>query len=367
MSAREMRTISHLTTVATFTLVSLFASSANADDSAYCQKVRARAASDAALLYSPTVSAQAIRFPRSGAIDTGLYIGSGVQVRGVLTWSPLDFYRGFQVEDAAERDCARHEAHVSASQVLSVGVEYGRLPALRREAAYLEGRRAAWDEILKQTDVRLEQRVTSLLEANEVRARVAELARRHERIRGDIARLEALHVDEYRGKLGTLAERVEDTTMRYEAQVVHLRSLDAWTFSVSGGLVPHAEPVDWFGSVQVGFNFGAFSRNANDTKYIAARREELTNARYELRAQLRRFAEQISAEAESARRELVVAERKTASLDAVKKALAGAENAPNGPHALAVIDLEAMFAEAERTYLAALVTELEHLSHQEKK
>src|SRR5688500_5444918 len=121
MSAGEMRTISHLVTVAAFALTSLVATSASADDSPYCQKVRARAAGDAALLYSPTVQAQAIRFPRSGAIDTGLYIGSGVQVRGVLTWSPLDAYRGVHVEDAAERDCAQHEAQVSVTQVLALG------------------------------------------------------------------------------------------------------------------------------------------------------------------------------------------------------------------------------------------------------
>lgn len=335
---------------------------ASAEESPYCQKVHARATGDAALLMAPTLQAQGIRFPRNGAYDTGVTVGQGMQFRAALAWSPLDFYRGFRVQSAADYDCARHEARVSAEELLAVGVEYGRLPALRREATFLDARRSSWETIVAAGDDRLAAHVTSLLDANEIRARGAELARKREQIAGDVSRLEALHVDEYRGMLGSLSTRIDDTTMQYEREVSHLRSLDAWTVSVTGGVVPQTAPVDWFGAVQIGFNFGAFTRNAAETRYLAAREAEVRGARYEVRAQLRRFQEQLAAEARQAERELAITDKKLSTLATARAAVAGAEAAPNGPHALAVLDLEMIFAEADRVYLSALVTELGKLS-----
>ena len=118
---------------------------AAADDSAYCRKVKARAAGDAALLFAPSVTGQVIRYPsvNGGPVDaTGVTTGNGWQGRVGLSWSPLDFYRGFGVLRAGDADCERGNAQIDAQHLLHYGEDYGRLHALKKQAEYLEGRAA---------------------------------------------------------------------------------------------------------------------------------------------------------------------------------------------------------------------------------
>lgn len=337
-----------------------FASSAHAEDSSYCKKVHARAAGDAALLFAPSLVAQGIRFPSNGAVDVGATAGSGYQVRGALSWSPLDFYKGFQVMSVSEADCARHGAVISAQELLQAGTDYGKLPALRKQAAFLDARRPAWDAIIQKSDERLAAQVTSLLEANEIRARGADLERRRMQIAGDVQRLEVRGLDDRRAMLSQLAASVEASAMRYEREASHVRSLDAWDVRFTGGLVPSASPVDYYGVVQISFNLGAFTRNANETKYLDARGEELRKARYEVSQQLRVFRDLVRSERDQAKQELSIIDKRAASLVSARAAVAGSD-APNAPHALAVIDLHMILIEADRVFLTAMIDELTRL------
>ena len=340
--------------------VTATSSAAKADDSPYCRKVRAHAAGDAALLVAPTLQAQGVRFPNNGVADAGVTTGTGYQVRAALSWSPLDFYKGFRVIRMGDADCERQEAVVTAQQVLLYGEDYGRLPAYRKQGEFLAARRGAWNAIVAKNDERLEARVTSLLDANEVRGRAAELDLKVAQVGGNIGRLEARGVDDYRGMLSSLMSAVEDTSMRYEREASHLRSLDAWQLSVTGGVTPLYKPLDYYGVVQIGFNLGAFSRNGSETRYLDARAEELRKARYELREQLRRFRQQVRVTSAQAAREVQIVDSKVASLAGARQSLEHSE-ATNAPHAMAVIDLELMSAESERVFLTALVSELSRL------
>lgn len=341
--------------------VALAPSSAAAQDSAYCRKVRARAVGDAALLFAPSVQGQAIRFPtqNGGAVDTGVTTGSGFQARAGLTWSPLDFYRGFRVLRAGDADCERGEAQITAQHLLRYGEDYGRLHALRKQAEFLEGRTAALSTIMQKNEERLESHVTSLLDANEVRARAAELSRKSVQARGEVARLEARGVDSYRGMLTSLLASLESSNTKYEKEVSHLRTLDGWDLRVSAGVIPQEKP-DYYGYVQLGFNFGTFARNASESRYLDARTEELRKARYELRDQLERFREQVKVTSKQAKTEEAIVKAKLDSLASARKALATSDS-PNAPHALAVIDLELVGTEAEHVFLTALVMELASL------
>ena len=276
--------------------LTLSAASAQADETPYCRKVGERAASDASLLFAPQLQLQGVRFPQVGTIDSGLTTGKDYQFRAGLSLSPLDIYKGFKLQDVAKADCSQHEATASAAQVLAQGSDYGRLPALKKQSAALDTMHSQWEVIVKQADDRFDAHITSLLEVNEVRSRAAELAKKHEQIKGEIAELEAKGVDLKKApKLTEMVDEVEKASMNFEQKAVTVRSLDAWDFRVTGGIIPQERPVDWYAVVQLSFNFGTFSHNAHDANYLDARRDELKNAKYELRDQVRRFGEQLKA------------------------------------------------------------------------
>src|SRR5689334_3650061 len=93
---------------------------ARAEDgsSGYCDKVRARANGDAALLIAPRVVADALRFPGGGGSDVAPSLDRELQVRVGLSFAPIEAYRGFRLMDASEADCAAHESLVRAQRGL---------------------------------------------------------------------------------------------------------------------------------------------------------------------------------------------------------------------------------------------------------
>jgi hypothetical protein len=335
---------------------------AAADDSAYCRKVKARAAGDAALLFAPSVTGQVIRYPsvNGGPVDsTGVTTGNGWQGRVGLSWSPLDFYRGFGVLRAGDADCERGNAQIDAQHLLHYGEDYGRLHALKKQAEYLDGRAAELTELGAKNDERLAAHVTSMLDANEVKARIAELGRKAVQAKAEAAILDARGVEAYRGMLDGLVAQVESSSMKYEREVSHLRDLDGFDVRLTGGVVPH-DKAEVYGVLQVGFNFGSLARIPYEAKYLDARAEELKKARYELRDQLMRFREQVRIAAVQASKELQIVTSKLTTLKTARDALKGSES-PNAPHAIAVVELELVGAESEQVFLTALVSELSSL------
>ena len=145
--------------------------------------------------------------------------------------------------------------------------------------------------------------------------------------------------------------------MEFERQASHVRSLDPWSVQLSGGVIPQDDPVDYFGIVQIGYNFGGLWHSSYESRYLEARAEEVKGARYEVSEQLRRMRAEAKAAREQARRELAIAERTVSTLSSARLAVEKSE-APNAPHALAVLDLELIGAESERVFLSTLDKEL---------
>lgn len=336
-------------------------SSACAEESAFCRRARARAAADASLLFAPTVIAQGIKFPTVGSTDAGVTVGTGYQFRAGLSVSPLDIYKGLRVVSTGEAECEQHEARTEAATLLTSGEDAARLPALEREAEYLDAQRHLEDEILSTTDERVSAKLISLLEQNEVLRRSAALARERARIAGQRRALEVRGVRPFRGNVTSVVNVVELRTMRYERQAAHVRSLAPWHFTVMGGVVPHLAPVDFFGVVQLGVNLGTFSRNANETSYLEAREEEVKAARYEIPAQLRALTRQAQSSAQAAERELASVEKEAAALTASRAALEKSD-ASHAPHARAIVVLDLILVEARRTYLTEFIREARYLT-----
>lgn len=332
---------------------------AGTSESPYCRKVRAHAEGDAALMFAPTIQAQAIRYPTKGTIDLGTNVGDGFQVRGVATWSPLDFYKGFRVLRVADADCQLHESVVSAQEILQGGDDYGRLPALRKMSAFFDQHEAEWKAATDKAAERLKAHTTSTLDVNEVNVRVFELERKREATRADVSRLEAKNIDFYRPLLATLDSTVMAQSAQYEKELSHVRSLEPWDVRVTGGFIPHGSP-DYFAMLQVGFNFGAPWRNGAESRYRAARADELQTARYEVVKQLKVFRQQISISKTQAQRELAIVEKKHAALESMRAALTQSD-AASAPNVLAVLELELLMVDADQVMLSTLVGELSRL------
>jgi hypothetical protein len=331
---------------------------AHAEDSPFCRKVRARAASDAALLFSPSIQAQGIRFPRNGTTDSGITTGAGYQFRAGATFSPLDFYKGIRVKGVGEADCAAHEQAVTIREILLAGADYGRLPALEKKIAFIDEHRSELDAATQKTDERIGAHVASIRDAAEVRLRVSAIRRAREQAQGDVDRLRARGIGEFRGSLSALVVTAEQQAMKFEREVSHVRTLDAWDVRVSGGVIPQDTPMDYFGMVQVGFNFGAFSRNAQENRYLEARSDELKRERYELREAVASFESEVASAAAQAKRELAIVEAQALSIAKDKSVVAGADG---GAQALTLLTLDGILVESERVQLEALVFELARL------
>lgn len=352
-----------LASVGAAAFAALAATSASAEESPYCEKVRARADSDAALLYGPKLRAEALKLPSAiqpnGRVDP---VGAGTtyQFRAGLSVSAIDVYKAARLADVADADCAHHAAATAAQEILAFGVEVGRLPALRSEVAYLDAHRPEWEKIAAKTDELLEAKTLTLLNVTDIRARTLGLVRRRAQVAGELGRFEALGVDRVEPALTRLMNDVDASAMRYEREGSRVRKLDAWDLTLTGGYVPpilDAPKSDFFGLVQVSYNLGGPWQSAAERRYLAAREEELRRAKHELRHQLTVLREQVARTKEQAHAELDALEP---AIDRLRsdRASVVSSGAAAAFYATAMIDLELINAEAERQYLMVLMREL---------
>lgn len=334
------------------------ASIASEADSPYCQRIRALADSTAALLYAPRFEVQGGKFPDTAGVLSSARVGSSYQLRAALSLSLLDVYKGRQVERVGESECAQYEAGRRVEEWILQAADYGRLPALRATARYLDERRFLWQEIGQHADEALVARVVSLLEAQDLRDRCAGLERRRADVGGEIARLAALAPSETpEESLETLVRSADDAAMQYEREASDLRSLDAWELRLTGGTVPHDASSELFGIAQLTFSFGTFAQRAAEKRALEARAEELRSSRSELRERVRMFRAVVEGNESHAAHALQVVSERLASLRAVRSRLDAAQ-ASRAPFARDVLDLELIAAEAELVFLEAWRLEL---------
>jgi hypothetical protein len=331
---------------------------ARAENSPYCDKVRARAASDAALLVAPSVVAQAIRFPSTTQVptDTGPTSGNGFQVRTGLTYSPIDLYRGGRVLRIGDADCEQHQAAESVEEALAHGSDSARLAALRQQAQYLDARRGDWQALRERAEERLGAHVITRIEFDDLRRQAEDLEHKDVRVRGEMALLDARGSDQPPPPVDQLAARYAESSLRFERETSTLRSLDPWQFQLSGGVIPFS-PVDWYAMAQVTFNVGSFERNHHERQYVDARKDELDHARHEISTRVREYREQLRAVLDQARRELEVVERELAFLSATQAALEKSE-AQGVAHVRDTMYIEQISLESDRIFLHAWISAL---------
>jgi hypothetical protein len=333
------------------------ATAARAQEPAYCQKVRARAASDAALLMSPRAILQGIRFPQNGQIDVGATAGNGYQIRAGLSFSPLDFYKGLSLLRAGDADCEQHESSTAVTTFLTSRDDAARLRALRAEVGYLHAHRDLWRAISAAAAERLSDRVITLAEFNDVRQQVDTLEHRLVQAEGEANQIDAkLVASEPRTSVIATADRYAEQSTRLEREIARARSLDAWQFRLTGGVVPQGS-ADWYGLAELSFNLGGIIRTRQDDRYVDARTDEIEHSREEIAGQVRQFRAQTAAALDQARRDLEIVERDLDVLERIR-AIVAKSDAEHVAQARDTLAVESLSAESDAVFLRTLVQAL---------
>jgi hypothetical protein len=363
--------------VLTLAAACLSPSFARADDvSPYCRAVEARAVGDASILMTPKVLAQGFRIP--GADLTASGPGSPTPVGGSNgsyegraggDWSPTDFYKGIQTIALGGRDCAQHEAEAGVDRLLAQAEDAGRLPALRKQAAFLDAHHAEWQDIAKKEQERFNARVISVVDLNTVLLHIVALEKQLAMSHGEADRLEARAYTRPSASLGTMEANMLARENEYEAKFSHVRTLQAFNAlavvgaefanqsTTTGTTTSSSLAVGWYGIVELSFNLGFFLDYAKEGTYLNARAEELKNARYERAWRLRSFQKELEAARKEAQSELDIVDRQVTALGSTRKTLEMAET-PNVLHAIASLKVDEIAAGSDQTYLRTLIEEL---------
>jgi len=343
-------------------------SDARAEDTAYCRKVRARSASEAALLIGPTLRVEGVKLPTSQSVVLDPTLGTPVpgptsgneyQLRASISISPLYMYKGLRVLGVGDADCEQHVPAATAMAILAQERDYGRLPALKKQADFLAAKRASWEALKVTSEQRLHANVTTLQQTEDVRARTEALERQRGLVDSEARRVELLGGKPYSGSLTELAHSVDERAMDYERKASNVRKLDAWDLRVTGGYIPPwfgSSKSDTYGILALSYNIGGAWQHASETRYLEARQDELKESN-ELSARLATFRHELENELARSQRELNLVESRMTVLTASREALSSAD-ALKASHALLLVDLELIGAESERIYLAELVGQI---------
>jgi hypothetical protein len=333
-------------------------SSAQADAAAYCTKVRARAAADAALLTWPKLTVEGVRFASASEDALGPTLGDNIQLRFGLSLSLVDVYRGVRTSRTAEAECDLHAASAALEDVVRRTSETVALPALRAQAAYLQSHRPEWRDLLTRARAQLGVGAITLPELQEVRRMVGLLERRLESVSGERDRLEALAPARASTPIAPAADAFVARAEDLERQSARLRALDAWDVKLSGAVIPFpGSPVDWVGLVQVSYSLGDVPQRLARTRYVEARIDELKRSPYELPGRAAEIQSSLLAEVAKARRELEVVEAEVSSIAAAREKLENTR-AMGVEHALGTLVAEQLSLEADRVYLTTLIEAL---------
>lgn len=308
------------------------------------------AESQAYILASPTVWVEGVHVPRLGdETGMGLIQGGSWQLRGVLSWSPLDLARGVMLLDQSGTECTAFGAATRVRRALSQGDMLGELQARRAEEAVLVEALPQMEEMLASSRMRAREGLGTSEQLTTLESEAVRIERRHAQLLSEIQRLsaddqgDAVAVD-LQGDLALY----ESSTMALESQRSTYRRMSPWIVQVRGGVVPTGE-VDWFGQLQVGYNLGGIAQQFSEDAVLAARRAELAEDADELRQHVETLARRLQASLPALRAELEHTDRLIALAEHQQQLLAQLETS-DVAHLHAMGELQLITLRAERAH-----------------
>lgn len=344
-------------TLAVWSLAGGFSlSHVEAQASPYCMKVKARARSEAAVMFAPRLHLQALRNP--SLVDLGPQIVKNFQLRAGASFSLLDAVRGARTIALSDADCAVQKAHEAGRRLVTSPLDALLVEAYRAQVRSFRASSGERENLLKRSQERLRQKLITVLEFHEIERIADELRQKQEVALGALSRLEAEGIELPPKGLDALVHTYVESSTVYEKKARSLRALDPWTFRVAGGAIPSLEDrVDWYGWLEVSYSLGGLVRAKHEDRYEEARRAEIESARYELPAKVRLLAQQVTARLTEAEAELALTNKSLKFIDDTLRSL-GTSALPNVGHPRDALALQRMMTAAEQAYLQTLVDTL---------
>jgi hypothetical protein len=321
---------------------------------AYCRRIDALAESEGALLWAPKLSVQGLRYP--SGFDNGPTTREGYQLRVGLSYSLIDVYRAIRMSAANESDCAAHVLEEELEATAETLTDAPLRDAYRAQAQFLSGHRGEVDAILERARARLKEHVITTSEFNELLDSADQLERKAVQAEGHADRIDAKrHAELPARSTESMTQDLLRLRAEHEQSLSTLRSLDAWTLRVHGGVIPVAERgVEWFGWVELSYSLGDLFRGGAERRFRQARREELRDDPNQIPSKLQRIRADLAAQAEQAETELRVVTRRLGYLRTTKSELDTADVAV-AAHLRDALALDELSAGSERAFLETLI------------
>jgi hypothetical protein len=336
-------------------LMCCFTPKTRADDApAYCRRIDALAESERALLWAPRLSLQGLRYP--SGFDNGPTTTEGYQFRVGLSYSLVDLYRAIRVREVNEADCAAHELQRELETAADTMADMPLRDAYRAQAQFLSGHRGEVEAIVERARSRLKEHVTTMTEFNALLNSADQLERKAVQAEGNADRIDAKrHAELPKLSTESMTEDLLRLRAEHEQSLSTLRSLDAWTLRLHGGVIPVAERgVEWFGWVELNYSLGELFRSGAERRFRQARREELRDDPNQISARLQRIRAELATQAEQAKTELRIVTRRLGYLRATQIELDTADVAV-AAHLRDALALDELEAASERAFLETLI------------
>jgi hypothetical protein len=345
----------------------LMTAPAAAQETDYCRKVRARAAEEAALLSWPRLVGEIHRYPRGASMGPTVD-DTQAQVRLGASLSLTDLWRGARLGAVASADCELNQTSQLLQGRISEAGDDATRRALAAQVHYMGSQRPEWTALLDQARTRLASGLITVFELQDLRRSIGQLERKLEYAIGEQARLQALAAATPQtgpglSSMARMADQYTSLAFQLERTAAQNRGPDPFRVALTGGVIPSfsPSPSDWYGVVEVSWSLGAPWAGRAAREALAARSDELRNARYEFQVRVAEVQKGMLAQAERTGRELKVLEREMESVTATLEAFQGRE-ARGVDQARAVLGLELISLEADRVYLAELRSSLTSLA-----
>ncbi|HTU61176.1 MAG TPA: hypothetical protein VMF89_22130, partial [Polyangiales bacterium] len=328
----------------------------------YCERVAARAQSDATLLWAPRLALQGLRYP--SGIDLGPATAGGFQLRVGLSYSLIDPLRALHTYSAADADCAAEEARAALATALESAGGAAELAAHRAQAQYLAAHQTEVDALIGRARTRFQQRLITVFELNHILEAAEQLERKAARAQGSAAQLEAANpaapaAEDARALSAAFVQRRGD----HEESLSSLHTLDAWNVRLQGGVIPvEGAKLNWYGWLELSYSLGGPLQYGAEARYRQARQAELLGDAQQLPAKLVRQARVLRAQTEQAAVELRVVEKRLAHLHATLAELDLTDSSASS-HARDALSLAQLSADAERVFLQKLLESLAQAAH----
>jgi hypothetical protein len=320
----------------------------------YCERVRETAKSNAAVLLGPRMGAQAIRFPAAGDLVLGQAVASYTQVRAYAQYVLTDAYRGSLTLRLGDAECRRERLAQPLEDAIRVATDQGRREALGQKLRFLREHDDAVTTEERDAEARRRAEVSTVVELMEVYTLASAFRAQEVETEDELSRLDAQALPEPTQPLYRQAIEYEQASMDLERIASGIRRASPWGLSLTGGVAASQFfAADWFGSVDLSYNFGGLVQSGAEDRLLAARARELESARYELAHRARAVDAALGRSVEELKRRISLVEGEAGELRA-QESVFEASQAPASPHLVSVVRLRLFVVEAQLIYLRTL-------------